>query len=157
FVTKLKIVTASILCVGLAAALIGGSFASTGAAQDTGKAQAATAGAQGESDEAFIRRLSKDLRGVEPSPAEVHFFVNNKDAGKRQKLVDLFIQERQAKIAVEERQARYRGEITLAIQALAEINKSKPKNKAADSDSSLPIQAELQRLEAELEVLKAQA
>jgi hypothetical protein len=43
----------------------------------------------------FIRRISKDLRGTDPTPAEIHFFVASKDAGRRQKLIDLFIQERQ--------------------------------------------------------------
>src|SRR5205807_10008880 len=32
-----------------------------------------------------------------PTPAEIHFFVASKDTGRRQKLIDLFIQERQAK------------------------------------------------------------
>jgi hypothetical protein len=49
-----------------------------------------------ESDADFIRRISKDLRGIDPTPAEIHFFLVNKDAGRRQKLIDLFIQERQA-------------------------------------------------------------
>src|SRR6185369_14553427 len=51
---------------------------------------------QTETDAEFIRRLSKDLRGTDPTPTEIHFFVTSKDAGRRQKLVDLFIQERQA-------------------------------------------------------------
>src|SRR5207245_1777450 len=33
----------------------------------------------------------------EPTPTEIHFFVGSKDAGKRDKLIDLMIQERQAK------------------------------------------------------------
>jgi RNA polymerase sigma factor (sigma-70 family) len=51
-----------------------------------------------ESDADFIRRLSKELRGTEPTPAEIHFFVTSKDAGRRQKLIDLFIKDRQARI-----------------------------------------------------------
>lgn len=54
-----------------------------------------------DTDEAFIRRVSQDLRGVEPTPAEVHFFVNNKDAKKRDTLIDLFVKERDAKKAKE--------------------------------------------------------
>jgi RNA polymerase sigma factor (sigma-70 family) len=50
-----------------------------------------------EPDEAFIRRISQDLRGVEPTPTEVHFFVNNKDAKKRETLIDLFVKEREDK------------------------------------------------------------
>src|SRR5262249_36048021 len=50
-----------------------------------------------ESDEAFLRRLSRELRGTEPTPAEVHFFVSSRDAGKREKLIDLFIAERQSR------------------------------------------------------------
>jgi RNA polymerase sigma factor (sigma-70 family) len=99
FVNKLKIVSSFVLCAGLMAALIGGSLSSEGLAQDGPSIQfkLATAQVKGESDEAFIRRISKDLRGTDPTPAEVHFFVSSTDAGKRQKLVDLFIQERQAK------------------------------------------------------------
>jgi hypothetical protein len=54
-----------------------------------------------ESDEEFIRRVSKDLRESDPTPAEVHFFLANKDPRKRQTLIDLFIQERQAKKTAE--------------------------------------------------------
>jgi len=99
FVTKLKIVSALILCAGLLTTLIGGSLPSQGLAQDgpTLKVKVAPGQSKDESDEAFIRRVSKDLRGLDPTPAEVHFFVSSSDAGKRQKLVDLFIQERQAK------------------------------------------------------------
>lgn len=52
-----------------------------------------------DTDEAFIRRLSRDLRGTDPTPAEVHFFLASKDANKRSTLVDLFVKERTAKDA----------------------------------------------------------
>src|SRR5439155_596942 len=98
---KLKVGTAVVLCAALVAALVGGSFTSLGFAQDVkSKPQAGKATVRPEkteSDAEFIRRISKDLRGIDPTPAEVHFFVASKDAGKRQKLIDLFIQERQAK------------------------------------------------------------
>lgn len=99
FVTKLKVVSTIMLCAGIVTALIGGSLSSQGLAQDGPGIQlkVVTAQPKGESDEAFIRRVSKDLRGIEPTPAEVHFFLGSSDAGKRQKLIDLFIQERQAK------------------------------------------------------------
>jgi RNA polymerase sigma factor (sigma-70 family) len=98
FLAKLKIGTATVLCAGLIAALIGGALASTGLAQNPPSSQPSlTAAAKAASDEEFIRRTSLDLRSTEPTPAEVHFFVANKDSGKRQKLIDLFIQERQAR------------------------------------------------------------
>jgi hypothetical protein len=101
FLAKLKLGTAALLCVGLLAALVGGSFTSMGFAQDGQVYPPARAlvvrPAKTESDLDFIRRISKDLRGTDPTPAEIHFFVASKDAGRRQKLIDLFIQERQAK------------------------------------------------------------
>lgn len=105
FLTKLKLGTAAVLCAGLVAALIGGSFTSPGIAQDAQPKPMfidplralANHSAKSESDAEFIRRISKDLRGIDPTPAEIHFFVSSKDAGRRQKLIDLFIEERQAK------------------------------------------------------------
>ncbi|QDU23264.1 sigma-70 family RNA polymerase sigma factor [Urbifossiella limnaea] len=52
-----------------------------------------------DTDEAFIRRVSRDLRGTDPTPAEVHFFLASKDANRRATLVDLFVRERTAKAA----------------------------------------------------------
>src|SRR5262249_50886534 len=66
--------------------------------------------AKQETDEAFIRRISKDLRESDPTPAEVHFFVASKEPGKRQKLIDLFIQERKAKRDAERKTATKRAE-----------------------------------------------
>jgi RNA polymerase sigma factor (sigma-70 family) len=103
FLTKLKLGTAIVLCAGLFAALIGPAFTSLGMAQDTKAAlvypvdDLLVVSQKPESDADFIRRISKDLRGTDPTPAEIHFFVANKDPGRRQKLIDLFIQERQAK------------------------------------------------------------
>jgi RNA polymerase sigma factor (sigma-70 family) len=108
FLTKLKLGTAALLCVGLCVALIGGSFTSLGIAQDAKPAlqlndsKFAIPTAKAESHADFIRRMSKDLRGYDPTPTEIHFFVASKDAGKRQKLIDLFIQERQAKKEADE-------------------------------------------------------
>lgn len=109
--TKLKFGTGAALCAGLVVAMIGGAFNSLSIAQDTTStsdssllvANLATSQAKDESDADFIRRISKDLRGAEPTPAEIHFFVTSKDAGRRQKLIDLFIQERQAKQATQEK------------------------------------------------------
>jgi len=101
FRTKVKLGTAAVLCAGLFVALIGGSLTSLGIAQDAkpgpGVVSVDSSSAKAESDADFIRRISKDLRGTDPTPAEIHFFVASKDAGRRQKLIDLFIQERQAK------------------------------------------------------------
>jgi RNA polymerase sigma factor (sigma-70 family) len=93
---KLKTGVVGVICTALLA-LAGGSFVSLGLAQDAKPTTVRETVAKPESDGDFIRRISEDLRGSEPSPAEIHFFVANKDAGKRQKLIDLFIQERQAK------------------------------------------------------------
>jgi RNA polymerase sigma factor (sigma-70 family) len=101
FLTKLRLGMAAVLCAGLAVALIGGSFASMSVAQEAKPTPlvelADNLPGKGESDADFIRRMSEDLRGTEPTPTEVHFFVTSKDAGRRQKLIDLFIQERQAR------------------------------------------------------------
>jgi RNA polymerase sigma factor (sigma-70 family) len=111
FVTKLKIGTATLLCAGLLAALVVGTLASTGLAQTPRPALKA------DSDEEFIRRISQDLRGKEPTPAEVHFFVANKDAGKRQKLTDLFIKERQALQAAKKKDEGKPAEITIVLDS----------------------------------------
>src|SRR5262249_29739325 len=101
FLTKLRLGMAAVLCAGLAVALIGGSFTSMSVAQEPKPKPlvelADNSPGKSESDADFIRRMSKDLRGTEPTPTEVHFFVTSKDAGRRQKLIDLFIQERQAR------------------------------------------------------------
>jgi RNA polymerase sigma factor (sigma-70 family) len=100
-VTKIKIGAALVVCAGMLTAVMGGSLDSVSLAQDNtrpaAKPQNIAQAAKTESDEEFIRRISKDLRGSEPSPTEVHFFASSKDANRRQKLIDLFIQERQAK------------------------------------------------------------
>jgi RNA polymerase sigma factor (sigma-70 family) len=105
FLSKVKLGTAAVLCAGLFVAMVTGSFSSLGFAQDAKPvyvdpiAVQATAStpAKAESDEDFIRRISKDLRGIDPTPTEVYFFVASKEPGKRQQLIDLFIKERQAK------------------------------------------------------------
>jgi RNA polymerase sigma factor (sigma-70 family) len=110
FLNQLKVGAAVVLCVSLFVVLIGGSFSSLGMAQDVKPVLGPTPLAvdfgfpvgNDESDTDFIRRISKDLRGTEPTPAEIHFFVASKDAGRRQKLIDLFIQERQVKQKADE-------------------------------------------------------
>ncbi len=109
FITKLKIGTALVVCGGLLIALVAGWAESVSRAQDVryeaAKAlvvrQAKAESTKAESDADFIRRVSKDLRGVEPTPAEVHFFTASNDPNRRQKVIDLFIQERQAKQTVQ--------------------------------------------------------
>jgi RNA polymerase sigma factor (sigma-70 family) len=101
FLAKLK---TGVLCAGLIAALIGGALASTGLTQNPPSSQTPlNAAAKAASDEEFIRRISLDLRNREPTPAEVHFFAANTDSGKRRKLIDLFIQERQARQEAEKK------------------------------------------------------
>jgi hypothetical protein len=106
FMTKLKIGAALVVAASIVTGIVGGSLQSVSHAQDTAAAQPKAAPAaqpqKTESDEEFIRRMSKDLRGVAPTATEIHFFAANKDANRRQKLIDLFIQERQVK----ERQAK---------------------------------------------------
>ncbi len=101
FLTKLKIGSAMLLCASLMLAVVGGFSASAIVAQDSKTKSPARQhtppAAKTERDEDFIRRISRDLRETAPTPTEVYFFVASKDAGKRQKLIDLFIQERQAK------------------------------------------------------------
>src|SRR5260370_28537394 len=43
-------------------------------------------------DEAFVRRLYLDLTGTLPTPKQVTEFVNDKDAQKRDKLIDRLLQ-----------------------------------------------------------------
>jgi biotin carboxyl carrier protein len=104
FLTNLKLGTAGALCAGLVLTLIGGSFTSLSSAQNAkprseyfDRLIIKDIPQKADSDAEFIRRISKELRGTEPTPAEIHFFVASKDAGRRQKLIDLFIQERRAK------------------------------------------------------------
>ena len=104
--TKLKLGTAAVLCTVLLA-LVGGAFTSRGEAQDP-RAKAGVDFTRKENDEDFIRRISKDLRGKEPTPAEVHFFVSAKESAKRDKLIDLFIQERQVMKAAEAKEKNVR-------------------------------------------------
>jgi hypothetical protein len=105
FMAKLKLGAAMAL-TRLVATMTCVSSAPTGVAQDLSpRAQSLQGikdpGPKGEGDEDFIRRVSRDLRGTEPTPTEVHFFLATKDVGKRQKLIDLLVQERQAKKQVD--------------------------------------------------------
>jgi RNA polymerase sigma factor (sigma-70 family) len=100
--TKLKLVSAALFCCVLSVSAIGFAFAQTGAEKQVDRIPVAVTVGQAltsakDTDEAFIRRVSQDLRGVEPTPAEIHFFVTSKEAKKREKVVDLFIAEREAK------------------------------------------------------------
>jgi RNA polymerase sigma factor (sigma-70 family) len=133
FFTKLKIATVSVLCVGLVAVLIGGSLGNMVFAQ--GPAPKAAPGeprARSESDEAFIRRLSKDLRGSDPTSTEVHFFVTSQEARKRQKLIDLFIQERQAnRLRTEQQRLVAEAEQILAAELALDLLGQKVNQKQA--------------------------
>jgi Flp pilus assembly protein CpaB len=102
FIAKLKLGTvATLACLAVAATCH--SVTTVGLAQDAASPAKAVAQPvakapeqKAESDREFIRRTSLDLRGVEPTPTEIHFFLTSKDTDKRQKLIDLMIEERQA-------------------------------------------------------------
>jgi hypothetical protein len=100
--TKMKLVSAALFCCVLSVSAIGFAFAQTGAKKQDDRTPVAATLVQAltnvkDTDEAFIRRVSQDLRGVEPTPAEIHFFITSKEPRKREKVVDLFIAEREAK------------------------------------------------------------
>ncbi len=101
FLTKLKLGAAALLCASFFVAIIGGAFTSLSIAQDAKPGpqveKTDTPSVKAESDTDFIRRVSKELRDTYPTPAEIHFFVSSKDTGRRQKIIDLFMQERLAK------------------------------------------------------------
>jgi RNA polymerase sigma factor (sigma-70 family) len=155
FLTKLKLGSAAVLCAGLFAALIGGSFVPRSSAQDAkpsakleGRLHAAS-GAKTESDTEFIRRISKDLRSIDPSPAEMHFFVASRDNGKRQRLIDLFIEERQARQKAEQHK-KETDQITRDVDDLIkaaelkeliekEMQKHRNQKKEQDKKEQLPL------------------
>jgi RNA polymerase sigma factor (sigma-70 family) len=130
--TKVKVATAAVLGVVLTAAL--GSFLPVVSAQDKQKdmelylnqvKRARTewylfrlkpGQEKAETDEAFIRRVSNDLREKDPTPAEVHFFLASKEPGKRQKLIDLFIEERNAKKKAVTKEAPKQAEEQATVQ-----------------------------------------
>jgi RNA polymerase sigma factor (sigma-70 family) len=124
FRTKATCVTAAILCAGLFVALVGDFLSSLSFAQEAEAGAKASKNAaptvKGESDEEFIRRISKDLRGIEPTPTEIHFFVTSKDAARRNKLIDLFIQERQAKNDGPEKRKQYADAVRAVQRIYAE-------------------------------------
>ncbi len=122
-VTKVKIATALVLSAGLAVVFLTGSWGSVTFAQDSYRyvqvAQPGTPAPKPESDADFIRRVSKDLRGKEPTPAEIHFFSSSKETNKRQRLIDLFIQERQTAKKADEGTSGTRAQAAEALTKLA--------------------------------------
>jgi len=86
----------------------------------------------------------------------VHFFVTSKDAGKRQKLIDLFIQERQVKQSADNLRAVIHGLQTQARNLTIIIDEKRKPEKSADplEPRRLKLEAELKRIEAELRDLK---
>jgi RNA polymerase sigma factor (sigma-70 family) len=95
--TKLKAATAMTLYACLLTVSVSATLTAALGEQETKSPAAPVRAAPKESDEEFIRRMSQDLRRTDPTPTEVHFFVASVDPGKRQKLIDLFIAERQVK------------------------------------------------------------
>jgi hypothetical protein len=153
FLTKLKLGTAVVLCAGLFAALIGGFFAPLGIAQDAKPAlilkgsEFAMATAKAESDADFIRRISKHLRGTNPTPTELHFFVASKDASRRQKLIDLFIQEWQAK---EEAAVKERAKLKKAFYDELQADNGPPPLSYYPDEKQRELKKQLQDFESEL-------
>jgi RNA polymerase sigma factor (sigma-70 family) len=173
--TKLKILSASVICTALLVSTVGFTFAQSATFKD----YAVTAGeglriqvpalGLNDSDEAFIKRVSKDLRGIEPTPAEIHFFVNSKDAKRREVLVDLFIKERAAKKNAVNNQdveivwgnlyriyddARLQDQAKKALAGEAAL-KAKRQTDADAAAKAAAKKAELELLKAKVEVAKA--
>jgi RNA polymerase sigma factor (sigma-70 family) len=101
--TRLKVGTAIVLSAGLLLTAAGKTLLPVGLAQEA-KPPAKEVGRAtppADSDEDFIKRVSKDLRGTDPTPAEVHFFVASRDPRKRDTLVNLFVKDRETKQKVE--------------------------------------------------------
>jgi RNA polymerase sigma factor (sigma-70 family) len=172
--TKLKILSASVICAALLVTTVGFTFAQPATSNDyrvtAGEGLRIQIPALGsnDSDEAFIKRVSKDLRGTEPTPAEIHFFVNSKDAKRREVLVDLFIKERAAKKGavnnkdvdiVWEKLVRIYADARLqdqAAKAIAGEAAVKAKRQAdEDAAKAAARKAELDLLRANVEVAKA--
>jgi RNA polymerase sigma factor (sigma-70 family) len=103
-VAKLKLGTIAVLAC-LVALVTCSALTPIGVAQDLSPPQAAVPPKaplqKDETDREFIRRISLELRGVEPNPTEVHFFVTSKEARKREKLIELMIEERGTKKGAE--------------------------------------------------------
>jgi hypothetical protein len=109
--SKLKVVLGSLVCSAFLLSGVGFTFAQGETRPEAlsftrDVAQRAVGAATRDTDEAFIKRVSQDLRGVEPTPAEVHFFVLNQDPKKRATLIDLFVKEREAKKKAEQELAK---------------------------------------------------
>jgi RNA polymerase sigma factor (sigma-70 family) len=167
--TKLKLVSAALLCCMLSISAIGFTFAQSEPAyriavpvQVDGSTNSLLTGK--DTDEAFIRRVSQDLRGVEPTPAEIHFFVTSKEAKKREKVVDLFIAEREAKKKNQKRtdaEAMYAEvirslEAATFAEAYAEFAKAYTTNLAKDpaKKPAPPSSPELALLKTNVELAK---
>jgi hypothetical protein len=109
-----------------------------------------------DTDEAFIRRLSLDLREVEPTPAEVHFFVQSKEANKRKILIDLFVKERLEKENKAEAEARKQEALAKQYQSAARLQAALALEKESMAREALRLLHAKQQepLPGALEVLK---
>jgi RNA polymerase sigma factor (sigma-70 family) len=178
FMTKLKIVSGSVVCAALLITTVGFTFAQTPTYDYKKQPQEqllrtyryAFVG-KTDTDEAFIKRVSKDLRGVDPTPAEIHFFVNNKDPKRRDTLVDLFIKEREAKKAASTKEAEKRAanydhqdlltELAQYYLVQQQREEQRKKEQKADKDNEKSVVQGLARntksavSEAQLDLLKA--
>lgn len=167
-ISRLKM-TGGIFCACLVLACAGSGLVSKGSAQSQPDKKLSATGSRRMpliSDEQYIRRMSLDLRGIPPTPTEVHFFVRSKDPKKRQALLDLFIQARQArglkKIDSELLQIQMKAFLE---QEQKRKNKGSHKLMAAELLHSLglyraqrdKLQAELAKAQAEAEAAMAKA
>jgi RNA polymerase sigma factor (sigma-70 family) len=149
--TKLKLVSSVAFCCVLSVSVIGIALAQTSNTDPTRGPNQQRAESNNlpapintakDSDEEFIRRVSKALRGSDPTPAEIHFFLTSKDAKKRETLIDLFVQESEAR-----RKAERLDEVLKRRQAeLDRALADESKRKQADLENALNRrQADLER------------
>jgi RNA polymerase sigma factor (sigma-70 family) len=107
-----------------------------------------------ETDEAFIRRLSLDLREVEPTPTEIHFFVQSKEANKRKILVELFVKERTEKEKKAEADARKDAAIQQHLLADLRAALALAQQEAVRREAQRALLPQQQQMPRDLEVLK---
>jgi RNA polymerase sigma factor (sigma-70 family) len=164
--TKLKLVTAGALCAAFLVTTVGFTFAQSADGERQKQLYERTVNnyrvlmvGKKDTDEAFIKRVSMDLRGSEPTPAEIHFFVNSKDPSRRETLVDLFIKERdmKKKLATDMQVERAMEFLHRSIQFTDKATEADLKKKAAETNKAPRSEADAKAAiaRAELDVFKA--
>jgi RNA polymerase sigma factor (sigma-70 family) len=166
--TKLKLASAGVICAVLLATTVGFTFAQSatdnhyGVIAGKGVRISVPALGPNDSDESFIKRVSKDLRDKEPTPTEVHFFVNSKDPKRRETLVDLFIKEREAKKTADKERVYSEQVIDFYYKSFLQIEETQKKRDLTITEfQRLMAQAQVEAnaksnvAKSELELLKA--